>query len=194
MNNNSIIEMFGDSAGCMERDMNVIVGRKELTAEQIKKQLDACNAFLATQGRGGSIPDPIKIKQCQDFINKYAPQQAAESLNKQIQDCLVNVQIIKVAYKDAEGNDVLDPDWERQRAYCREFLISQGVSIPGENGGPAAPVAFSMLSFSSPVNTIVKSLFLLSLSPMFAGSNHFYFLSVGCAGAIIYSLFKLSNR
>lgn len=55
---------------------------------------------------------------------------------------------------------------------------------------PKPPAAGSMLDFSSPTNTIVKSLFLLSLSPMFAGTIHFYFLSVGCAGAILYTLTK----
>lgn len=52
----------------------------------------------------------------------------------------------------------------------------------------------NMLDFSSPLNTIVKSFFLLSLSPMFAGTYNFYIISVGCSGAIIYSLFKQFNR
>lgn len=56
------------------------------------------------------------------------------------------------------------------------------------------PVSGSILDFSSPLNTIIKSFFLLSLSPMFAGSINFYIISVGCSGAIIYSLFKLFNR
>jgi len=59
-------------------------------------------------------------------------------------------------------------------------------------GVPAS--ALNILDLSSPINTIIKSIFLLSLSQMFAGSINFYFLSVGCTGAIIYSLFKLSNR
>lgn len=52
----------------------------------------------------------------------------------------------------------------------------------------------SILDFSSPVNTIVKSLFLISISPMLYGANDFNFLSVGCSAAILYSLFKLINR
>lgn len=58
----------------------------------------------------------------------------------------------------------------------------------------ATPKSGSILDFSSPLNTIVKSVFLLSLSPMFHGAN-FYFISVGCSGAILYSLYKsITNR
>lgn len=53
------------------------------------------------------------------------------------------------------------------------------------------PQSGSMLDFSSPLNTIVKSVFFLSLSPMFSGTVNFYVITVACAGAIIYSLTKI---
>jgi len=59
--------------------------------------------------------------------------------------------------------------------------------------GNVIPSAGSFGDFSSPLNTIVKSIFFLSLAPMFAGSIHFYFISVGCAAAILYSLTKIKT-
>lgn len=67
-------------------------------------------------------------------------------------------------------------------------------SLPPYSDKPPVVSDGNMLDFSSPLNTIVKSFFLLSLSPMFAGTYNFYIISVGCSGAIIYSLFKQFNR
>lgn len=65
---------------------------------------------------------------------------------------------------------------------------NQVIDLPGPPPD-TPPASGSMLDLSSPVNTIVKSLFLLSLSPMFSGFNS-YFLSIGCSAAIIYSLIR----
>lgn len=73
-----------------------------------------------------------------------------------------------------------------------EFKVPDWAKKPEPQHQPQ-PQAGNMLDFSSPLNTIVKSLFFLSLSPMFSGTYNFYIISVGCAGAIIYSLLKFNR-
>lgn len=66
------------------------------------------------------------------------------------------------------------------------------VPIIPDNGVPAntTPVSSgSILDLSSPLNTIVKSIFLMGISAMIAGP-HFYILNTFCGAAIIYSLVK----
>ena len=54
--------------------------------------------------------------------------------------------------------------------------------------GPA-PVAGSILDFSSPVNTIVKSVFLMGISGMISGPSY-YILNIFCMGSICFSVIK----
>lgn len=149
MAKNSILEMFGESAGQVENDMNKIVGKVPAGAFSVLLPLTAAEeqtmrTLVAVSGRG------------------------LTQVQQNILDFLIRRYM---------ANGGADP----------RTLAPPPPPADGEAPGPAAG---SMLDFSSPTNTIVKSLFLLSLSPMFAGSIHFYFISIGCAGAIIYSLIK----
>jgi len=103
------------------------------TPEAIKKQLEYCKALLATSGRGNPTPETVaKTNACVEYIKKYDPEYVANALKSQIEQCLINVATVK--YSPAGDGTTLDPDWEKQRQFCREFLTRNGVAIPDEGG------------------------------------------------------------
>lgn len=63
-------------------------------------------------------------------------------------------------------------------------VYKNGVCVPVSSG--------SILDLSSPVNTIVKSVFLMGLSGMMNGP-HYFILNGFCVGAIIYSFIRISK-
>lgn len=66
-------------------------------------------------------------------------------------------------------------------------------TIPAPTPPPPPPSAGSMFDFSSPVNTIVKSVFLMGISGMISGPSY-YILNIFCAGAICFSFIKSFSR
>ena len=62
-------------------------------------------------------------------------------------------------------------------------------NIPDPPVPPVPPVVASILDFSSPVNTIVKSVFLMGMSGMISGPSY-YILNIFCMAAISFSLIK----
>lgn len=147
--------MFGQSAGQIQRDINMIVGRTLITDDDTVIR---------------NLLPPLSLTE----------QNTLSSL----------LGIFKTGVQ-------LSPDLLAQlKALIQRFVhnggADPGIVIPDVPNTP--PKSGCIIDFSSPLNTIVKSLFLLSLSPMFSGTSNFYFLSVGCSSAIIYSLLKLNNR
>lgn len=65
--------------------------------------------------------------------------------------------------------------------------VPGGVPVPP--GGIPVPKAGSMLDLSSPVNTIVKAVFLMGISGMLTGPS-FYIMNTFCIAAIIYAVSK----
>lgn len=179
MSRNSLIGMFRDAANEVHGDMNRIIGK------------DASEGTITPpMVPGGGRPNAT--------WHPTTPEEAAQAaavMQAQKKACIAVLE-----NQDAEENPS-DPEAVKG---CLLFMQTYFPNeIPGEEGGgddpiiddPQPPSAGSMLDLSSPMNTIVKAVFFSALlSPMVTGTLHYYFISAGCMGAILYSLIKISKQ
>lgn len=170
---NSIIGMFREGAQEMSRDMNKIVGMGEAEID-------------IPPGRPGA-----------SSYHPTTPEEAAQAEANRQKQRLVCRELLK-----REGDETNPADPEAVEG-CMLFLkqyFPEDLAGGGDAGGDPIiddpypqPSAGSMMDLSSPVNTMVKAVFIGSLSSMFSGP-HYYIITAGCAAAILFSITKFFKQ
>lgn len=261
-NNPSILAMFGQSAGCVENDMNNIVGRSAYNyeADMIGLKNDYFsftaaekvghiakvallsiprNAFLGLLYLGKLLANTsLKLNIASRLAKAWQIDKSKVRKKwwllggtadaKALQNAIIKGSGIQISGPIGQGYDypidVVTPWIEEQKRtngvgaapavlaaitasapvilVILNMLKGMGIVKEGETDlpvdpntipPPPPPSAGSMFDFSSPVNTIVKSVFLMGISGMIPGPSY-YILNIFCACAICFSFIKSFSR